>query len=433
MLRHWLSPAVVFLLTLAVLGTHTALHPGGGRGDETDYIFTARYFNYLFVQHDVTRPEWGDNYWTHTQPMLIRYIEGAWLSALGYDLEATPEPYGLMASLEQIGDAKVASAPVKASPSLVARARVPIIALSGALAVVAYLIARFVGGEIAGWATVGLLLENTLFRNSMPTVQPESALLLALALPALILMRSPAAALLRPSYGRVVAVGLVLGLGLAAKLTAGLGIFALLLWGALATWRTASAARAEGQPGWWQVIIRVGGAWAAMALIAGGVFVLSDPHLYANPFVHTAHLLQNRVQEMDVQAVIQPAGAVNDPLQRPVLLLAGVAQSTITGSRTVSLEGLLMLLGVALAAARAWRDWRRRAELGPTAFLLVTLVVSFIGTSAGLRMRYDKYYLPILIWTSIFGGLAVAWLASSARQLLHANASARVLRSRPLG
>jgi 4-amino-4-deoxy-L-arabinose transferase-like glycosyltransferase len=330
-----------------------------------------------------------------------------------------------MASLDQIGDAKVASAPVDASPGLVARARVPIIALSGALAVVLYLITRVLGGEIAAWATVGLLLENTLFRNSMPTVQPDSALLLALALPALILIRAPASALLRPSYGRVLAVGIVLGLGLAAKLTAGLGIVAVLLWGALATWRIAAAARAAGQPDWRQASVRVAGAWAATALIAGGVFVLSDPHLYANPFVHTAHLLQNRVQEMDAQAALQPAGAINNPLARPVVVLVGVATSTITGSRTVSLEGLLMLLGVALAAAGAWRDWRRRAELGPMAFLLLMLAVAFLGTSAGLRMSYDKYYLPILIWGTVFGGLAVGWLISGARQLVQANASAQ--------
>jgi Dolichyl-phosphate-mannose-protein mannosyltransferase len=417
---------------VVVLGTHTTLHPGGGRGDETDYIFTARYFTYLFVQHDVTRPEWGDNYWTHTQPMLIRYIEGAWLSAQGYDLEATPVPYGLMASLEQIGDAKVASAPVDASPSLVARARVPIIALSGVLAVVLYLIARLVGGEIAGWATVGLLLENTLFRNSMPTVQPESALLLALGLAALVLIRRPAPALLRPSTGRVLAVGIVLGLGLAAKLTAGLGIIAVLLWGALATWRSGSIARADGQSRWRQASIRVAGSWAAMALVAGSVFVLSDPHLYANPFVHTVHLLQNRVQEMDVQAALQPAGAINNPLARPVAVLVGLSTSTITGSRTISLEGLLMLLGIALAAVRAWSDWRRRAELGPLAFLLLMLLVCFFGTSAGLRMSYDKYYLPILIWGTVFGGLAVAWLVSAARQLIQTNGSVRTLGSRPL-
>jgi 4-amino-4-deoxy-L-arabinose transferase-like glycosyltransferase len=347
--------------------------------------------------------------------MLIRYIEGAWLSALGYDLETTPVPYDLMASLEQIGDNKVATAPVDASPELVALARIPIIGLSGALVVVLFLIARLLAGEIAGWATVGLLLENTLFRNSMPTIQPEPALLLALALSTLILIRPPTSALLRPSRGRVVAVGIVLGLGLAAKLTAGLGIAAVLLWGALATWRTAAVARAGGRPDWLQASGRVAGSWVAMVLVAGCVFVISDPHLYANPFVHTAHLVQNRIDEMNVQAAVQPAGAINNPLARPVAVLFGLAGSTITGSRTVSLEGLVMLLGLAPLALWTWRDWTRRAELGPTAFLLVMLVVSFVGTSAGLRMSYDKYYLPVLIWATVCGGLAVAWLVRAAR------------------
>jgi hypothetical protein len=152
-----------------------------------------------------------------------------------------------------------------------------------------------------------------------------------------------------------------------------------------------------------------------MVLVAGSVFVLSDPHLYANPFVHTAHLVQNRIDEMNVQAALQPAGAINNPLARPVAVLFGLAGSTITGSRTVSLEGLVMLLGLAPVGLWTWRDWTTRAELGPTAFLLLMLVVSFVGTSAGLRMSYDKYYLPVLIWATVCGGLAVAWLVSVAR------------------
>src|SRR6476661_7269467 len=81
---------VIVVASAAVLGTAAQRVPFNG--DEGNYLCTSSYFDYLFLQHDVSREEWRDNYWTHTQPMLIRYVAGAWLWASGYELAAM-RPY----------------------------------------------------------------------------------------------------------------------------------------------------------------------------------------------------------------------------------------------------------------------------------------------------------------------------------------------------
>src|SRR5437016_5208386 len=68
--------------------------------DESGALWQSRYFSYLFLERDLTKPEWGDNFVTHTQPMLTRYILGGWLWAHGYDLFKMPRPYVWDKSLE---------------------------------------------------------------------------------------------------------------------------------------------------------------------------------------------------------------------------------------------------------------------------------------------------------------------------------------------
>src|SRR5439155_2165475 len=62
-------------------------------GDEGRYLARTRFFDYLFLQHDLGRAEWGDSDSTHTQPMLTNFMLGAWLRARGHDLGQMPLPY----------------------------------------------------------------------------------------------------------------------------------------------------------------------------------------------------------------------------------------------------------------------------------------------------------------------------------------------------
>src|SRR5207248_3668501 len=90
----WLLSEALLAATVLILALWTFGRVAGRvayDGDEGFYIWETRYFSYLFLQHDVTRPEWGDTYATHTQPMMAAYVIGGWLWARGYDPQALPE------------------------------------------------------------------------------------------------------------------------------------------------------------------------------------------------------------------------------------------------------------------------------------------------------------------------------------------------------
>src|SRR5438552_2094995 len=61
--------------------------------DEAEWIGTTRYFQLYFVEHDVSAQSWPDEYWTRTQPMVVRYAIGGWLWLHGYDLKALDPTY----------------------------------------------------------------------------------------------------------------------------------------------------------------------------------------------------------------------------------------------------------------------------------------------------------------------------------------------------
>src|SRR5215212_5567010 len=86
--RRWLleSGVAALVLVAAVLVSVRASAETKFFVDEGFYMGSSQYFYYLFVQHDVTRREWGNTYNTHTQPMFTRYLLGAslWLSGVTF-------------------------------------------------------------------------------------------------------------------------------------------------------------------------------------------------------------------------------------------------------------------------------------------------------------------------------------------------------------
>jgi hypothetical protein len=145
-------------LLLAALGIFNAaagatpLH-----GDEGQYIYTSHYFDYLFLQHDVTRDEWSTNYWTMTQPMVTRYIIGASLWLHGDDLSALPQPYDYNeTTAENEADGRIPSAAQLAD----ARAGMVIVGCGAILGL--YALTRVLGGPFAAFLAAGLALASPL-------------------------------------------------------------------------------------------------------------------------------------------------------------------------------------------------------------------------------------------------------------------------------
>jgi 4-amino-4-deoxy-L-arabinose transferase-like glycosyltransferase len=406
---------------LSVLNDAAASVPFNG--DEGNYLCTTTYFEYLFVQHDIFRDEWRGNYWTRTQPMLIRYIAGAWLSSQGYDL-TTLRPYcdfdWALTRAENQSRGFVPDA------ALVTESRAPMVIL-GTLAILGvYGVARLVSGPLAGVIASALALGSPLAREYLPQVLPEGVLILSMTTSlglAMFAMRNG-----RLPMGWAVAVGALLGLGLAAKLTAALALVALVGWSLLAVAcairvRRPKNARDAAFLAWF-----TSHGWLAAVAIAVVVFLLSDPYLYANPPRAIAGMFVSRAREMqeqqtEVQSMAPEWGLTNTAVYSPAervqrVLESSLEKDTLSGSHRLPFELAFSVIGMAVLTWRSWQAWRLREFLGVDGLVAVTVLTFFIGTMAGLLLDWPRYYLPTLVLGTILSGIGIIWLARIATTAL---------------
>src|SRR6266540_841107 len=149
-LADWALVLSVLVVALATFGGARAKFDG----DEAEWIGTAGFFRTLFVEHDLSPEAWPDNHWTRTQPMVARYVIGAWLWARGYDLTSLDPTYDFDQTIG--ANRRAGHGP---SDALLDEARLPMRFL-GALAVASLyptvrLMAGPVGGLVAGLLAVG--------------------------------------------------------------------------------------------------------------------------------------------------------------------------------------------------------------------------------------------------------------------------------------
>src|SRR5439155_5226018 len=156
-----------------------------------------------------------------------------------------------------------------------------------------------------------------------------------------------------------IAAGLALGLALATKLTAIFSLAAVLGWatllGVLAGWRArlASCARSPSRDR------PAAAGWATVVVLGLVVFVASNPHLYPNPILHTAHLFAHRARTMQEQQARHPAKAVRDPMIRLGYVLEGsLVNGTATAGLGIPLEPVLAATGGVVLLVRLERGWR---------------------------------------------------------------------------
>ncbi|HMM41948.1 MAG TPA: hypothetical protein PKA95_08610, partial [Thermomicrobiales bacterium] len=161
----------VFVAALAVFWS--AAHSASYHPDESDYIWTSRYFDYLVVSRDLDNEAWGDNLWTHTQPMMTRYLIGGWLWVRGYNLSTLPAPsYDWGKTYEE--NKQAGHVP---EDWLLVEARVPSVVLAAGSAVLLYWLGSMVAGPLAGVVASLLLLGNPLMREHIVRAIPEPALM----------------------------------------------------------------------------------------------------------------------------------------------------------------------------------------------------------------------------------------------------------------
>src|SRR5688572_13522246 len=146
------------------------------RPAEGEFMRRSSFFRHLFLERDVTRVEWGDNYDTHTQPMLANYIMGAWLWMNGYDLLKL-EAYDYGRTLEE--NRNLGRVPANTTLAFV---RTPMVAFSVAAICLLYLAGRLLGGVVAGGVAAALALGSPLAQQALVTAKGDAPLLFFLLL-----------------------------------------------------------------------------------------------------------------------------------------------------------------------------------------------------------------------------------------------------------
>jgi asparagine N-glycosylation enzyme membrane subunit Stt3 len=379
-------------------------------GDEPNYVGRGRYFDHLFVQHELGGPVWADGHDTHTQPMLANYVVGGWLRLRGHDLDrlsnALRAKRALLASI---------SGRTVSEGSTLQHAREPMVGIGALTIGIVYLIGRVLGGPGAGIVGAAIATASPLSRSVLPLAGSDALLalflLLGLLLSTIAIRRSPGGVLpLRYGLG----IGIALGLGLGTKLTAAANLALVAVWVPLAALAAARGARTSDGVGRLMRAWRASRGWLLAVGIAFAVFVLSDPHLYPDPIRHTLHLALFRGAALRGQQLGEPE-AVQGLLQRPRLVLIGsFVAGTPLGSRGVPLEAGLAAIGALGLAATTRRAWQRTGRLPAEALPLLAALLLLAGESTLLLVAYPRYWLPSTLLTAIFAGLGAATIAELA-------------------
>jgi hypothetical protein len=390
--------AGVFAISLLVLGWEA--RSAGFEADESDYIATSRYFGYLFLQHNVSRDEWGSNHWTRTQPPLTRYIIGLWLTAAGHDLEALNQPYVSTASSFEVNRRK-GRVP---DDDVLALARQPMVLLGAGAVTAIFGITALLAGPVTGLVAVGLALTSPFLRYTFVHAWAEAPLACFMLLAAWLAAAGARRVVEGQTWlGWAAGLGVALGLASATKLTGLVGIVAVagavVVLAALA-WRAGQSSVRRGLLGW----------SILSAAIALAIFVIVNPYLWSDPVSGFVGMLEERRDEMAFQQQQWPEFAVLTIQERPWLTAVG---STRVGPwaewpLVAAPFGLVFgVLGLIWSGRRAWGRAGQPGQRAAPVMLITWLVIYTAAILAGLGLSYPRYFLPacLLLLPFIAAGL----------------------------
>lgn len=400
-----LVPMLLFALSLAVNLAHvstTQFHP-----DETRWINRAHYLTDL---DDPFGPTWEDQYLTRGQPPLGSYLMGLGLLLQGRDTQTNGVwdfAYG--------GDWNRASGAMPAPADLDAARRTNAV-VAAVTVVVVFALGNAVAGLVAGTAGGLLLAIHPLHIWIGSQALSDQLLILLVALALLVAFRLGQS----PSRGLALALGVLLGLGGATKLSPMLLAFPIALYGAglLVLDRFALVDRAKARSLAPLLIIQ--------PLIAIVAFVVSYPYLWPSPVRRTWNLFQLRTQEMDQQAAAWPNIAIANPIDGLTRIYSRLTwQFSATGNLAehvlgwlgihTSVWGIDLPLAVLGIGVLAWLVVRRGLTSG-TALMTFLLAGQAGAIVIGMKVDFYRYHLPIVLAVAILAGLGIQlaweWLAA---------------------
>jgi hypothetical protein len=385
-------------------------------GDESEWISAGRYFQFVFLDHDVTSEVWRPSWLNRDQPPLGRYIVGGIVWASGTDPNQVNRTYGWERDYEtNLREGRVPA------PSILMPVR-RTMAIVGAISIVLLFVAgRIVGGTVVG-AVAGLVATSSPLLQSY-FVQARTEALLA-TFSALALVALLAFARRYQLDGGISwvgwSVGPVVGLALATKLTAALAIV-----GACAYGGVAGLARTSKSP---REAIRLVGWSVATGLLAAVVWVGVNPFLWPDPVGRTWSMLAQQQAIM-----VQQGSEFGNPVELalPGRLLLTVQRSFVENStpafdygaprgseplirRTfselptvfgISAELALAAIGLAVLSRRGASVWWSGQRHGAETALLWWLGAYFLGIAVNLSLDWPRYYVPTAFYGTILIGM----------------------------
>lgn len=403
--RHrLLVGAVVALVAIVALVGNlgridtTRFHP-----DEARWIDRADYLTNL--RHPLGEA-WADRYILRGQPPFGSYVTGLGLVLQGRDT-ATNGPWEFTRGNEDAITWNVAHGNTPSWDDLRAARRTN--AVIGALtcALLALLLARITG--LAGALAGGLFLAaNPLQQYLASTALSDATFGLLIVLSAHAALRLAE----RPTWGRALLLGVLLGCGMSAKLSpigvaiglAGIGLLFLIrplltrlpgLPGRLATAPAEPAARAA----------RLGWMLLAMPALAATTFIALYPYLWPSPLGRTKILFDVRAYEMANQGRIWPNLKVHGPLDAAATLWRAFSGTYSTlGSLADGLPQIDAILG-ALGLVALLALVVRQGPVSRAAFVLYLVGGQALVVWLGLRVDFNRYYLPALVFLALCVGM----------------------------
>lgn len=402
MLSRWDALFATLVFVVALWVNLNAVATTEFHRDEARWIHRARFLGEL---RDPTGAYWQESELMLGQPPLGSYLMGLGLLLQGQDLQ-TNGFYNF--HFGQEWNRRHGNMPAEIDLAAGRRTNSVVGAL---IAVSVYLIARGLANPAAGLAAAALLIPHPLSIYLSSLAGSDGLVSLCVAWATLAAM----ALAQRPTWPRAVLLGALLGLGGSAKLSPLALAFPLAAAGlvlAVQGWRRADPAAAhDGELGW---------RLLPQPVIAGAVFIATFPYLWPDPIRRTLELFAFRALEMYNQGVIWEDLRVDGPVDALGRIYHWLGEvDTVTGNgidvvaklfgaswRPPGLDlALAVTGGVILLALAVQRGLGSR-----WAMALIILGGQVALVVVGMRADFARYLLPVLVATTVCGGLVVGTL-----------------------
>lgn len=429
---------LVLLAALAIFGLSftlnlrqvrdTPFHP-----DESRWINRAAYISNL---KDPLGLDWADAYLLRGQPPFGSYIVGLGLLLQGHDT-STNNPFDFHYGNERQINWEAAYGAIPSQDDLIAARQTNAFIGAVTAALIVVILSKFttIFGALVGGSFIAI---NGLQEYLSSTALSDATLGLLLVLSTLVIMR----VVRKPSWGWTIVLGVLFGCGMAAKLSpialaigfGGIGgLFLIRPWlvkipgiGRLVTYL------ARGRE---EVTDRLAWMFISLPVITVATFVALYPYVWSAPYSRTKILFDFRTQEMRSQSRIWPNLKITDPIDALDRLwhvfqqnypstgkiFAKLSENTPFPSGVPSFDIVMVGLGLLLAIIVVVRT----GIATPMAFAFYLLGGQTAAIIVGLKVDFNRYYLPILIFGAVCFGYLVGEVAKFIVQEIEVYRSSR--------